>query len=211
MKQILVYGDSMSWGIIPGTRKRLTFEKRWPGIMEEELKACGKSYRILENCLNGRRSVWADPHKEGRDGSVGLAQVVEMHSPLTLVIIMLGCNDFQRAHQNNAWLSAQGIARLISIIRQAPIEPEMVSPDILVVAEPAIVQPNGDMAEKFRDAEKKSLGMIEAYHAMAQEQGVHFMDANELISCSTIDGIHLEESEHSILGKSMAARVQEIL
>ena len=34
MKQILVYGDSLSWGIVPGTRRRLPFAERWPGILE---------------------------------------------------------------------------------------------------------------------------------------------------------------------------------
>ena len=34
MKQILVYGDSLSWGIVPGTRHRLPFAERWPGILE---------------------------------------------------------------------------------------------------------------------------------------------------------------------------------
>ena len=39
MQQILVYGDSLTWGIIPNTRERLPFEKRWPGAMEGG--ACG--------------------------------------------------------------------------------------------------------------------------------------------------------------------------
>ena len=30
MQQILVYGDSLSWGIIPSTRQRLDFTDRWP-------------------------------------------------------------------------------------------------------------------------------------------------------------------------------------
>ncbi|MCA9195372.1 MAG: hypothetical protein KDB03_26555 [Planctomycetales bacterium] len=38
MDQILVYGDSLSWGIIPGTRERLPFSKRWPGVLEAELQ-----------------------------------------------------------------------------------------------------------------------------------------------------------------------------
>ena len=34
MHHILVYGDSLSWGIIPNTRRRLSFAERWPGVME---------------------------------------------------------------------------------------------------------------------------------------------------------------------------------
>ncbi|MEJ2095462.1 MAG: GDSL family lipase, partial [Gammaproteobacteria bacterium] len=128
MKQILVYADSLTWGIIPGTRQRLPFEKRWPGVLETRLKEQGEDARVIENFLNGRRTVWEDPLKPGRNGSQGLAQVIEMHSPLALVILMLGINDFQRAHHNNAWLSAQGTAKLINIIRQAPIEPGMPVP-----------------------------------------------------------------------------------
>ena len=74
------------------------------------------------------------------DGSQGLAQAVEINSPLKLVILMLGTNDFQCVHENNAWTSAQGTAKLINIIRQAPIEPGMPMPEIMVVAPRAEVQ-----------------------------------------------------------------------
>jgi lysophospholipase L1-like esterase len=115
-KQILVYSDSLTWGIIPNTRKRLPFEKRWTGVFETSLNKKGKNIRVIENCLNGRRTAWSDPFKEGRDGSQGLAQVIEMNSPLKLVILMLGTNDFQCTHENNAWLSAQGTVKLINIM-----------------------------------------------------------------------------------------------
>ena len=62
---------------------------------------------------------------------------------------MLGTNDFQRMHNNNAWLSAQGTAKLIEIIRQAPIEPDMPTPQIMVVAPPKIIKPQGAIADKF--------------------------------------------------------------
>ena len=82
--------------------------------------------RVLEDCLNGRRTVWEDPFKPGRKGIDGLAQRIEAHSPLALVILMLGTNDFQSMHPHNAWHSAQGVAALVNAIRQAPIEPGMV-------------------------------------------------------------------------------------
>src|ERR1043166_2568214 len=138
MHHILVYADSLSWGIIPGTRKRLAFDERWPGVMERALHAGGVAVRVIEDCLNGRRTVWDDPFKPGRNGLQGLAQRIEIHSPLALVMLLLGTNDFQSMHAHNAWHSAQGIAALIGAIRQAPIEPEMPAPAILVVAPPPI-------------------------------------------------------------------------
>ncbi len=82
----------ITWRIIPSTRKWLPFHDRWPGVMENVLNA-------------GTLSV----------------RVIEMHSPLGLVVLMLGTNDFQSMHPHNAWHSSQGIKTLITSIRRAPI------------------------------------------------------------------------------------------
>jgi lysophospholipase L1-like esterase len=58
MQQILVYADSLSWGIVPTTRRRLPFDERWPGVMENALNAEHRVVRVLEDCVNGRRTVW---------------------------------------------------------------------------------------------------------------------------------------------------------
>jgi hypothetical protein len=73
--------------------------------------------------LNGRRTVWDDPYKPGRNGLAGIEQRLEINSPLALVVLMLGTNDFQSMHQHNAWHSGQGIATLVRAMRRAPIEP----------------------------------------------------------------------------------------
>jgi lysophospholipase L1-like esterase len=39
MDDILIYSDSLTWGIVPDSRNRLTFDKRWPGFFEAELKS----------------------------------------------------------------------------------------------------------------------------------------------------------------------------
>ena len=111
-QQILIYSDSLTWGIIPNTRQRLPFEARWPGVMECALLENGHAVRVIEDCLNGRRTAFADPFKPGRNGLVGLEQRIEVNSPLELVILMLGTNDFQSMHSYNIWHSGQGIAAL---------------------------------------------------------------------------------------------------
>ena len=169
MKQILIYADSLSWGIIPNTRGRLPFGQRWPGVFEKSLNRSNQSrssqtdsyetVRVIENCLNGRRTAWSDPDKEGRNGSQGLAEAIEMHSPLSLVILMLGTNDFQNSHYNNALMSAQGTAKLIQLIRSAPIESGMHVPKIMIVSPPPIIKPKSNMTKKFAGAENRCIGL----------------------------------------------------
>ena len=169
----------------------------------------GKNIRVIENCLNGRRTAWSDPFKEGRDGSQGLPQVIEMCSPLKLVILMLGTNDFQCTHQNTAWLSAQGTAKLVQIIRQSPIEPGMPLPDIMIVAPPRIKEPKGVIANKFNGAETRCADLSSELEKIAKEQSTMFFDTESVTQASRVDGIHLDEDQHRLLGEAIARVVSE--
>lgn len=212
MKNILVYADSLSWGIIPDTRLRLPFDERWPGVLEHALNAWGFKVRVIEDCLNGRRTVWDDPFKPGRNGLVGLAQRIEVHSPLALVILMLGTNDFQFCHpSNDAWASAQGVAALVNEIRKAPTEPGMPVPPILVVAPPLIGLPKGSIAPKFKGAETRCAGLADAYREMADGLGCFFFDAQTVTSSSRVDGVHLDADQHGVLGRALADRLRALL
>jgi lysophospholipase L1-like esterase len=211
MKQILVYSDSLSWGIVPGTRERLPLDQRWPGVMESLLNAEGHRVRVIEDCLNGRRTVWDDPFRPGRNGLQGLAQRIEVNSPLALVVLALGTNDFQAMHTNTAALSAQGIVALVNAIRQAPIEPDMPVPPILVVAPPPIGIPKGPLESKFTGAQQKSVGLAAAFAEVADLLGCPFFDAGSVTPSSPVDGIHLDADQHLVLGKALAAAVKPLL
>ena len=197
MHQILIYSDSLTWGIIPDTRERLPFDERWPGVLENKLNASGPRIRVIEDCLNGRRTAWDDPFKRGRNGLEGLAQRVEMNSPLSLVILMLGTNDFQFCHPyNDAWSAAQGITALVNEIRKASIEPGMPVPPVLIICPPQIRSP---------------AGLVEAYMQVASALGCHFFDAETVTTSSKVDGVHLDRDQHSKLGNALAEVVRPIL
>ena len=211
MQQILVYSDSLSWGIVPGTRSRLPFAERWPNVLEKNLNQQGTSARVIEDCLNGRRTFCDDPLKPGRNALTGLAQTIEKHSPLSLVIVMLGLNDFQSDLELLADSSANGIGLIIKEIRQAPLEPGQPMAPILIVCPPLIESPQGEMVEKFNGADKKCRGLVEAYSAVALQNGTGFFDANLVINCSKIDGIHLDAGSHLALGQSLCGPVASML
>jgi lysophospholipase L1-like esterase len=211
MQQILVYADSLTWGIIPNTRRRLPFETRWPGAMEKALIESGRTVRVIEDCLNGRRTAFEDPFKPGRNGLIGLEQRIEANSPLELVILMLGTNDFQSMHAHNAWHSAQGVAALIDAIRRAPIELGMAVPKILVVSPPRFGTPKGTIAPKFQGAPEKSAGLADALAIVARERSCAFADAGQFVVSSIVDGVHLDAEQHLGLGRALAVIAASLL
>ena len=211
MRQILVYGDSLSWGIVPGTRERHPFGVRWPGRLEMLLRDGGHDVRVIEDCLNGRRTVWEDPFKPGRSGIDGLAQRIEVNSPLALVILMLGNNDFQSMHPHVAWHASQGVAAIIDEIRAAPVEPGMPVPPVLVVAQPPVGSPSGTMADKFAGADHKCIGLAAQLREVAAERDCAYFDAGEVIHCSPTDGVHLDADQHIRLAEALCEPVQALL
>ena len=211
MHHIFVYGDSLAWGIIPLSRNRLPFEARWPGVLEADLLAMGLSVRVTEDCLNGRRTVFEDPFKPGRNGLFGLEQRIESQSPLNLVILCLGTNDFQAVHTTTPWQSAQGILALVTAIRRAPIEPGMPIPEILIVAPPLMTEPKGPIAPKFAGAPARSAALALAYSEVARELRCHFFDAGSVIPSSAVDGVHLDADQHLRLGHALALVIAGLL
>ena len=204
MQHILVYSDSLSWGIVQGTRRRLPFDARWPGVMEIALQAAGRPVRVIEDCLNGRRTAHEDPFKPGRNGLEGIAQRIEIHSPLALVILMLGTNDFQSMHPHSAWHAALGIQALVGAIRSAPVEPGMPVAPVAIVAPPALQEAAGPIARKFGGAAQRSAGLAAAYREVGGELGCPFFDSGLHVTTSRIDGVHLDADQHLVLGRALA-------
>ncbi|NBT63057.1 MAG: G-D-S-L family lipolytic protein, partial [Planctomycetia bacterium] len=54
MKNILCFGDSNTWGYVPGIGNRYPKQIRWTGILQNLL---GNSSFIIEEGLNGRTTV----------------------------------------------------------------------------------------------------------------------------------------------------------
>jgi len=192
------------------TRKRLAFEKRWPGILEIELNKRLLHARVIEDCLNGRRTIYEDPIRPGRNGLIGLSQRIEVNSPLHLVLFMLGTNDFQINHQHTAQDAKRGMMQLIQAVRNTALEPGMRMPRILVVAPPPILEPKGDIAAKFLGGEKKCVGLAQAYQQLCQEMQCDFFDAATVTTSSKVDGIHFDEDQHAAFGLAITQWVYDL-
>jgi len=204
--RILCYGDSNTWGYIPGTGERYPKSVRWTGELQNVL--CD-SCEVIEEGLSGRTTVWDDPIEGDKNGLAYLRPCLESHRPLDCVILMLGTNDLKTRFSLTAADIAEGIECLIKTIQQSRCGIEGKSPIILIAAPPPVV-PQGDYQEIFSGAKEKSLKFSSRYAAVAQRNGCEFVDVGEVIEVDPTDGIHYDAHAHSILGNVFAERIRAI-
>lgn len=119
MKQILCFGDSNTWGLIPKTNQRYPWGVRWTSILDNELnRHFNNEYRVIEEGLCGRTTVFDDPLRDGRNSFKLLPTILESHNPVTDVIIMLGTNDCKTVYNASAEVIGQGVERLINQVKR---------------------------------------------------------------------------------------------
>jgi lysophospholipase L1-like esterase len=213
MKTILCYGDSNTWGsaTVPRPDERYAPEERWPGVLAREL---GPQWAVIAEGLSGRTTVHPDP-VEGPwlDGSAYLRPCLRSHRPLDVVAVMLGTNDLKQRFNVPAVDIAEGVGRLLAIVRQSEAGPGGAAPKALVICPPPILATFGEnpaFEDMFAGGHAKSLKMAAAYAAMAREQGAAFLAAGEVIRSSAFDGIHLDLDAQADLGRSVARTIVDL-
>ena len=207
MTVVVAFGDSNTWGYDPSVGARLAPETRWTGVMQLEL---GPAWRVIEEGLNGRTTVFDDPIEPDRRGADYLPPCLRSHAPLDLLIIALGCNDLKQRFSASAGDIANGAERLIQMARAEPVGPHGAPPAIILVAPPPLGRLSA-FADMFAGGVEKSKLLAARYRDVAERNGVGFVDAGEFVVCSDRDGIHFEADQHAILGRALAAAARMVL
>ena len=211
MKNILCFGDSNTWGYSPQDGIRFSLDIRWTGVLQKSL---GPSYRIIEEGLNGRTIFVNEEGKEARSlrsGSDVLPVILESHRPLDLVIVMLGTNDLKEEFELTVKEIAQGAKTLCEMILRSEYLVENL-PKILLISPTYIgstIMPDQD--EFFNQARKKSYQFAEHYQRVANELGIHFLDAAKIVSASEGEGVHWDAEQHVKFGKELKIIIEKIL
>ena len=113
MKQILCFGDSNTYGLIPGTaNQRYGWGTRWTSILDDKVRT--KGYRVIEEGLCGRTTVFDDPFRTERRGTEMLPAILESHRPVDTIVLMLGTNDCKSVYSATPEVIGQGIEQLLS-------------------------------------------------------------------------------------------------
>jgi lysophospholipase L1-like esterase len=214
MKTILAYGDSLTFGANPQPGgPRHPYEDRWPSVLEHRLAS---KVRVIAEGLGGRTTVSDDWYANAdRNGARILPTLLESHSPLDLVIIMLGTNDLKPAICGSALEASFGMRRLVQLIRGHYAGKGETAPQIILVAPPLICESdNADMIGHFgglaHGLEQSSQFAVH-YARRAQEWNTGFFDASTVAKADPLDGVHLDAANTRAIGEGLVPVVQSML
>lgn len=204
-KKVLVYGDSLPWGLVPGstTFERLPANIRWPGKLQGLL---GDNYEIIEECLCARTLDSDDlrPGFEGRNGQSHLITCIDSHDPIDTIILSLGLNEIKSIYPWTAQQVAEKMKYMVETIKNRKPNFHDVKIRIILLTQPEVRENTGYWGELWVGSNIKSVELADEYRKLANETNVELCDVNKYIKTG-IDGVHLDEVAHNRVAEELVS------
>ena len=204
MMKILAFGDSNTWGLIPGTTGRYPVHIRWTGLLQKALSPLG--VRILEDGACGRTTVFRDPVRQGLRGIDSILRY-SGRKDLDAVILMLGTNDCKKVFHASPEEIGQGLVQCIDAFE------ELVPADRILVISPLLLGEDVWRPDKDPAFDRQSVltcrALREVYRSIAAERGNCFLAASDHASASIVDEEHMNAEGHEQLAKAIREKLRE--
>lgn len=197
LKQLLCFGDSNTWGLIPNTKERYSWGVRWTSILQQKLQ----NVRVLEEGLCGRTTIFDDAYRKNRNGLESLPEILESSYPLDAAIIMLGTNDCKSYYNSNSFKIAKGLGLCIDELSK------YISPEKILVVSPIFLGENVWKEEYDSEFDTRSVEtakkLYSEYKKVALEKGTNIISAADYVQPSEADQEHLTAQGHKILANAI--------
>jgi lysophospholipase L1-like esterase len=206
MKTVLCFGDSNTWGYVPGSDgERFPPDLRWSRRLASAL---GNEWEVIAEGLNGRTATMDSPVADGRNGLTYLMPCLHSHMPLDLVVIYLGTNDTGDRYSLPAETVAGAVGRLVKVVRTSEAGPGYSATDVLVVCPPPFGQldPEGS----FANAGVKSRQLGRWFAEVCRELDCELIDLDGIAAYSDLDGIHLDADGQAAVSVAVEERLRRM-
>ncbi|WP_024865014.1 GDSL-type esterase/lipase family protein [Butyrivibrio sp. FCS014] len=207
MKQILAFGDSNTWGLVPGskTRERYPWGVRWTSLLQEKYE----DVRVAEEGLCGRTTVFEDELRPGRKGSGSLEPLIESQYPIDGAILMLGTNDCKTYYHASSYVIGKGIERCLDILEK------YVAPENILLVSPIhlgddVWKPEKDPEFGARSVET-SRELKKVYRDIARKRGTRFLAASDYVKPSSVDDEHMDEAGHRAFAEVVYRKLENVI
>ena len=210
MKSVVCFGDSNTYGYDPSTGDRFPDSVRWTCLLQDLL---GDGYKVIEEGLNGRTTVFEDPNDDWKRGVDYIKGILCTHRPVDHLVIMLGSNDMKTIFNASPEEIATGLNEIVQRAEKVMDLKQGYVPKILIVSPPEISTDvlAGPFSGSFNEVSiDKSRRLAEYYKRVADKHGCAFLDAKQYIKPSVEDGLHLDPAGHKGLAEAVSEAIKRL-
>ena len=191
MKHILCFGDSLTYGYAAQDGGRLAAEARWTSCLAALL---GSEYKLIAEGLNGRTvghydSIWPE-----RNGVDVFPSYLQRHTPLSLIIILLGTNDIL---YSGAETVGDDMDTLLA--QAAEFAPQA---KVLLLTPP--------LQDTDAQTDRMLRRLATCYRELAQQRGTYFVNCQDWDLPLDIDGCHLCAAGQRSLARHLAEVIKTL-
>ena len=191
MKKVLCFGDSNTFGFIPEKCSRYDKDTRWTGVLQT---LCWADFSIVEGGCNNLTAFVDNPAGVEQTGYKILPEYLKTEN-FDIVILAIGINDLQRFFNPNLNEFEEGLTKLIEITRNLLPQSEI----ILVCPSKLDLKgiKRGIFSFQFNEESvEKSFQLPQIYKNIAKKYNCEFVDLNEIVEVSPLDGLHFSAESH---------------
>lgn len=221
---ILIFGDSNTWGFDCRTTGRFPYSERWTTLLQRSL---GDKFVIIPEGLNGRTCLQEATclFEEGEydfNGRKHLPAIVHSHKPLDVIVLALGTNDVKTRFGNSSTeimfsvkTLVRDIQKMTNIGRSESINfrpANIIPPKIIVMSLPVIhfIVPYAQLYGLPNDVHTLAKEVNQLLGTECQHLGVAFVNT-ESIGISSVDGLHFDLEHMEPLASRMEETIRAVL
>lgn len=206
MKKVLCFGDSNTYGFVPEKCTRYDKNTRWTGVLQA---LCGSDFSIIEGGCNNRTAFVDNPAGAEQTGYKILPEYFTKDY-FDIVVLAIGINDLQLFFRPTLEEFEQGIEKLIQITKNLSPKSKiiLICPSKLNLAGIN----NGIFSYQFdKISVEKSGKLSPIYKSLAEKYKCHFIDLNNIVDVSPLDGLHFSAESHKKIAENLYKNLKQTI
>ena len=206
MKKVLCFGDSNTYGFVPGKCTRYDKNTRWTGVLQA---LCGSDFSIIEGGCNNRTAFVDNPAGAEQTGYKILPEYFTKDY-FDIVVLAIGINDLQLFFKPTLEEFEQGIEKLIKITKDLSPNAKiiLVCPSKLDLAGIK----SGVFSFQFDEISvEKSYHLSQIYKKLAEKHACKLVDLNEIVKVSPLDGLHFSAESHKKIAENLYKNLKQTI
>lgn len=206
MKKVLCFGDSNTYGFVPGKCARYDKNTRWTGVLQA---LCGSDFSIIEGGCNNRTAFVDNPAGAEQTGYKILPEYFTKDY-FDIVVLAIGINDLQLFFRPTLEEFEQGIEKLIKITKD-------LSPNAkIILVCPSKLDLAGIKSGVFNfqfdeTSVEKSYHLPQIYKKLAEKYACELVDLNEIVKVSPLDGLHFSAESHKTIAENLYKNLKQTI